>query len=280
MGRTGSRVSAGVCQRHAGLRLFADWETPTDGEINMQRDHRLLAEAAAGAPPSLRLYRWSRPWLTLGWRQTPEEATDPATLTALGIPWVRRPTGGRALLHLPDDLTYAFAAPRGLVSGVRAAYFRVMGSIWRALAGFVQLDPLRAPPVDLPSRGPLPRDAALPRLPCHAVATGHEITARGHKLVAGAQRWRRGAFLQHGSIPWTVDSSLTNSLAGLPANSPVGALGLSDLPPVGAGRTPPSLGEVASALTASFHRDFDRPGAAPAKSLPRHGGGEPSRPSR
>ena len=226
------------------LRLFADWAAPAEGRANMRRDQTLLEEAAAGAPPALRLYRWSRPTLTLGHGQSAGDATDPEALATFGVPWVRRPTGGRALLHLPDELTYAFAAPRGWASGVRAAYFRVMGSIWSALSRFVRLDP--------PPAGALPRDTASPRLPCHAVATGHEITARGHKLVAGAQRWRRGAFLQHGSIPWTVDRALTNALAGLPADSPVDAIGLSELAPLGPANAPPSVEEVAVALDASF----------------------------
>lgn len=233
------------------LRLFADWTAPADGRANMERDRTLLREAAAGAPPALRLYRWSHPTLTLGHGQTAGSTTDPEALARSGIPCVRRPTGGRALLHLPDELTYAFAAPRGWASGVRAAYFRVMGSIWGALSGFVRLDP--------PPAGVLPRDTAAPRLPCHAVATGHEITARGRKLVAGAQRWRRGAFLQHGSIPWTVDRALTNSLAGLPADSPVDAIGLRELPALDARDASPSLDEVAVALEASFRRDSTRP---------------------
>ncbi len=249
-------------QEDGGLRRFADWEAPADGEINMRRDRVLLDEAARGAPPTLRLYRWSRPTLTLGHGQTPESATDADALAALGIPWVRRPTGGRALLHLPDELTYAFAAPRGFASGVRRAYFEVMASIHAALAAFVRLDPLPA--------GPLPRDTAAPRLPCHAVATGHEITAGGRKLVAGAQRWRRGAFLQHGSIPWTVNRVLTNSLAGLPADFPVGAVGLSELTATRQQSTPPRVEDVATALEASFCRDFGKPRASLISPFPTH----------
>lgn len=241
-------MNPGEPEATSGLRLLADWEIPTEGEVNMLRDRELLEEAARGARPTLRLYRWSRATLTLGHGQTPESATDPAALAALGISWVRRPTGGRALLHLPDELTYAFAAPRGRARGVRAAYFRVMASIRVALAGFVRLD--------LPPAGPLPRDTEAPRLPCHAVATGHEITAQGRKVVAGAQRWRRGAFLQHGSIPWTVNRELTNRLAGLPADSPVEAIGLADLPLAGPGRTPPTVAQVVAALGVSFDRDW------------------------
>ena len=183
-GTAKKKVRANSSASGGELRLFADWTEPADGPANMWRDQTLLKEVAAGAAPALRLYRWSRPTLTLGHGQTAGDTTDPEALANFGIPWVRRPTGGRALLHLPDELTYAFAAPRGWAPGVRTAYFQVMGSIWKALARFVRLDP--------PPAGALPRDTAAPRLPCHAVATGHEITARGHKLVAGAQRWRRG----------------------------------------------------------------------------------------
>lgn len=214
----------------------------------MRRDRELLNAATAGAPPTLRLYRWSRVTLTLGHGQVLERAADPAALVRFGIPWVRRPTGGRALLHLPDELTYAFAAPRGLAAGVRAAYFRVMEAIAAALAGFVRLDAL---PTDAP-----PPDTAAPRLPCHAVATGHELSAAGRKLVSGAQRWRRGAFLQHGSIPWTVDRALTNALAGLPPESPIEAVGLGELPTLTPGEGSPPLEAVTDALEHSFRREF------------------------
>ena len=265
-------MNPGAPEEGTGLRLLADWETPMDGEANMRRDRELLERASMGAGPTLRLYRWSRPTLTLGHRQTPETATDPAALAALGIAWVRRPTGGRALLHLPDELTYAFAAPRGFAPGVRGAYFRVMGCIWTAVARFVRLDP--------PPAGPLPRDTQAPRLPCHAVATGHEITAQGKKLVAGAQRWRRGAFLQHGSIPWTVNRALTNSLAGLPPESPVEAIGLAELPLAGPEATPPAVGEVAAALGASFRRDLEAARQCSVPEIARHPTGDASRLSR
>lgn len=237
-----------VAAAKRGIRIFQEWGTPTDGTANMRRDLQMLEQATGGAPPTLRLYRWSEATLSLGHAQQPERAADQAALARLRIPWVRRPTGGRALLHLPDELTYAFTAPRGLATGVRGAYFLVMKAIREALAAFVRLDPI--------PEGSLPRDTAAPRLPCYAVATGHEITAGGRKLVAGAQRWRRGALLQHGSIPWTVDRTLTNIVVGLPPESPIGAVGLGELPPLGEGPTAPSCEAVAVALDDSFRREF------------------------
>lgn len=244
------------------LRAVFDRE-PADGRTNMQRDAAMLREAAAGAPPALRLYRWSEPTLTIGHSRRPELVCDPQALADRGIPWVRRPSGGRALLHLPDELTYAFAADRGHLPRpgpaagslggsrpprVRAAYALVMAALREGLAGFVRLDP--------PAPGER-RDEGCLRRPCQAVATGHELGAGGRKLVTGAQRWRRGAFLQHGSIPWTLDPALTNSLAGLPEDEPLPAVGLADLV-----RPAPAPEAVAEALLAAFRRVFEGGGNA------------------
>ncbi len=213
----------------------------------MQRDREMLELADAGAPPMLRLYRWSRPTLSLGRRQELAEAADPEALARLGIVWIRRPTGGRALLHRPDDLTYAFAAPRGTAAGVLGAYRLVMSAIREGLEPFVVLDP---------ERNAGGRDRAAARLPCLAVATGHELAVGGRKLVAGAQRWRRGAFLQHGSIPWTVDSAMTNRAVGLPADAPLTAVGLAEA----AARFPISPESVAASMVAAFGRRFAQMG--------------------
>lgn len=240
----------------AAFRAVFD-RTPADGRTNMRRDAAMLADAAAGAPPTLRLYRWTEPTLTVGHSRRPEPVCDPQALADRGIPRARRPSGGRALLHLPDELTYAFAAHRnhlpraGPAAGspagdrpprVRAAYALVMAALREGLAGFVRLDPRS--PVEPAGGGDL-------RRPCQAVATGHELGAGGRKLVTGAQRWRRGAFLQHGSIPWRIDRALTNALAGLPEDEPLPAVGLADLV-----RPAPAPEAVAEALIAAFRRVF------------------------
>lgn len=238
----------------AAFRAVFD-RAPADGRTNMRRDEAMLADAAAGAPPALRLYRWTEPTLTIGHSRRKERVCDPQALADRGIPCARRPSGGRALLHLPDELTYAFAAHRnhlplsegpsagaGRPPRVRAAYALVMAALREGLAGFVRLDP--PAPVEPAGGGDL-------RRPCQAVATGHELGAGGRKLVTGAQRWRRGAFLQHGSIPWKIDPALTNSLAGLPEDAPLPAVGLADLV-----RPAPAPEAVAEALIAAFRRVF------------------------
>ncbi len=81
----------------------------------MAADLACLDDVAAGGPPVLRLYRWSPPALSLG-RFQPEDDVDREACHALGVEVVRRPTGGRALLH-GGDLTYAVALCRPIGRG-------------------------------------------------------------------------------------------------------------------------------------------------------------------
>ena len=90
-----------------------------DGAWNMAVDEALLEAHRLGmAPPTLRLYRWSKPTLTLGYAQR-LDGFDTAALAAAGIDVVRRHTGGRAVLHA-GDFTYSMVAS-GLPEGVSAA---------------------------------------------------------------------------------------------------------------------------------------------------------------
>jgi len=83
----------------------------------MDRDEALSRQSAEESRPILRIYRWARPAVSLGRRQTAEDL--PRSLLEQGLPLVRRPTGGGAVLHRMDEFTYAFAASRaGLPSGL------------------------------------------------------------------------------------------------------------------------------------------------------------------
>src|SRR5829696_6514735 len=88
-------------------RLLID--QPADGAANMARDEALVSSHAAGAmPPTLRLYRWNPASLSLG-RFQRADAIDRAACARAGVAIVRRPSGGRALLH-DAELTYAIIA--------------------------------------------------------------------------------------------------------------------------------------------------------------------------
>ena len=85
------------------LRVFYDGAAT--GAVNMGRDASLLAGHKPGDDPILRLYRWEPAAVTIGYNQDGTDF-DEAGIRAAGYDLVRRPTGGRAILHA-DDLTYA-----------------------------------------------------------------------------------------------------------------------------------------------------------------------------
>src|SRR5947199_849284 len=96
-------------------RALADEGLP--GALNMAIDEALLDSVARGGPPAIRFYTWRPATLSLGVNQ-PVGEVDREACTRLGFDVVRRPTGGRAVLH-QHELTYSLAAPENdpLVSG-------------------------------------------------------------------------------------------------------------------------------------------------------------------
>ncbi len=160
-----------------------------EGCWQMAIDQSLLQASLArpvGAP-SLRLYRWSRPTLSLGHHQ---RSLPPhwLELAANGtIDLVRRPSGGRAVLH-GGDLTYALVWPSAPPQR-RRAYGLACGWLCRAFAELGQ--PLRFGR-KAPSRE---------RASCFATSTAADLVHRdGAKRIGSAQLWSRGTLLQHGSI--------------------------------------------------------------------------------
>lgn len=140
----------------------------------------------AGAP-ALRFYRWTRPTLSLGHHQHPLPAHWRELAAAGAIDLVRRPSGGRAVLH-GGDLTYALVWPAAAASR-RHAYG--LASAWLCCAFAAMGQPLhfgrRAPSRD--------------RTSCFATSTSADLVHRnGAKRIGSAQLWRRGSLLQHGSI--------------------------------------------------------------------------------
>ena len=181
----------------ATWRLIVD-EAPRSGAANMALDQAMAEAAAAGeAPPTLRLYRWQPPAVSLGRHQAIREIDQEAVL-ALGYDIVRRPTGGRAILHT-DELTYAVtaAADEPRVSGsLMDAYLRLSNAL---LAGLQRVG-LEANKAAGDVRAGPNVSAA-----CFEVPSAYEITAHGRKLIGSAQSRRAGYVLQHGSLPLVGD---------------------------------------------------------------------------
>ncbi len=177
---------------------------PGDPAWNMALDAALLEAVSAGAsPPTLRLYAWLPPAVSLGRHQPDPDTEALARLAALGAEWVRRPTGGRAVWHGPpvEELTYAIVAPlhgAGLEGSLAASCRRIHAGL---AAGLERLgaDVTLAPP----ARRRAPRPTS--RVACFATSAPSEVMVGGRKLIGSAQRRARRALLQHGSLPLAGD---------------------------------------------------------------------------
>lgn len=165
----------------------------------MAVDEAILEHSRRGASlPTLRLYAWAPPCLSLGYAQPYAEA-DLEQLKARGWELVRRPTGGRAILHT-DELTYSVTAPAEnpvTTGSVLESYHRIARALLRALQGL-------GLPVQIEGQtlSALP-GAANPV--CFEVPSSYEITVAGRKLVGSAQARRQEGVLQHGSLPLIGD---------------------------------------------------------------------------
>jgi lipoate-protein ligase A len=147
----------------------------------------------------LRLYGWSPFCLSLGYAQPASDA-DREALEAQGWDLVRRPTGGRAILH-GDEITYSVIGPE------RSPYMRggVLESYQHLSKGLVQaLIHLGLKPTVEPNSARLDEEQRTNPV-CFEVPSAYEITAEGKKLIGSAQARHYGAVLQHGTIPLTGD---------------------------------------------------------------------------
>lgn len=175
-------------------RLLID-DGPVDGVWNMALDRAIqVLRQAEESAPTLRLYRWKRPTVTLG-RFQAVESIDRGFCEANGIDVVRRFTGGRGVLH-DDEVTYSIVA--GLSDGVP----RGVAASYRMLCGGLAETYRR-----------LGVDAALTALPrgdrtsaaCYLHATAADLSLGARKLSGSAQVWLGSTVLQHGSFTISRD---------------------------------------------------------------------------
>jgi lipoate-protein ligase A len=190
-------------------RLLVD--DVADGAWNMAVDETLLRACEEGGLPTLRLYGWRPATLSLGSRQAAATSHDPDYLRREGIALVRRPTGGRAVLH-EHERTYAVVGRRGrwFPGGVLDTYRRIALALRQAFRSLGV--PAEVAGADL--REPRPGGDPL----CFASPSAHEIVVDGRKLVGSAQLRGREAFLQHGSILLGTDARRLGRATGVAAD--------------------------------------------------------------
>lgn len=154
----------------------------SDGATNMAADEVLFESAERGGA-SLRFYTWSEATLSLGYFQ-------PAAVATLGLPWVRRSTGGDAIVH-HHELTYCLALPND--KEWRSP------EPWTCRFHHLIRDVLAESGIEL--RAVLcGEEQRLGDVLCFLHQTAGDLLIRGSKVVGSAQRRRHGALLQHGSI--------------------------------------------------------------------------------
>jgi len=178
-----------------------DWRiifsNPLPGALNMAVDAAILAAVGRNeVPPTLRLYRWDPPCLSLGYSQ-PFSDLDQDQLLARGWDIVRRPTGGQAILHT-DELTYAVIGPKTdprLKGGLMQSYRRLS----KALSESLKILGLQ---VQVHS-GKDPESINHPV--CFENPSDFEITVEGKKIIGSAQARKKEGILQHGTLPLKGD---------------------------------------------------------------------------
>lgn len=190
---------------------------PLDGADNMALDEALLQRARDTGEGVVRVYSWSTPTLSLGRNQRAVGAYPAQRARELGVDVVRRPTGGRALLHR-REITYSVTAPAPEHESLTQSYRAINEVLLAALRG-LGVDAKVAIRHD---RLPPPGSA-----PCFELPANGELMLDGRKLVGSAQYRERGAFLQHGSILVHDDQPMVAQLAAIPLGAVAPAATLS-----------------------------------------------------
>ena len=157
------------------------------GAVNMARDEAMLHTAAERGIGSLRFYTWDEPTLSLGYFQ-------PAAERRPDIPsWVRRSTGGAAIVHDPShEITYSLALPPG-------QDWQPTDESWLCRMHYFIRDVLK--PMGVTAKAVVcGEEQKLGPILCFRHQTAGDLTCNGSKVAGSAQRKWKGALLQHGSI--------------------------------------------------------------------------------
>lgn len=183
--------------------------------FNMALDEALLDWHSEGKiPPVIRFYGWEPATLSIGYFQKVEKEIDLEAVKAHGLGFVRRPTGGRGVLH-EHELTYSVIVSEDhpeMPKTVTEAYRVISEGI---LKGFHQLglDAYFAVPKTDEERNALkdPRSAV-----CFDAPSWYELVVEGRKVAGSAQTRQKGVILQHGAILLDLDEDKLFSLFKYP----------------------------------------------------------------
>lgn len=194
-------------------RIEFDFDRP--GSHHMKRDEELALRYTGNV---LRLYTWAPPALSLGFQQD-IASIDAKAAAALGVDVVRRPTGGRAVLHW-NELTYSVVLKNDTGQGIYAVHNSIIGSLLGSLTALgVQQSELALTTGSADSGfREVYKPGTLTNAACFASTARHEVTWRGKKVIGSAQRRFGDVVLQHGSILLATDHLRLSELVALPSS--------------------------------------------------------------
>jgi lipoate-protein ligase A len=185
---------------------------------NMAMDQAIaVAHSEGKVPPTLRFYGWNPPALSIGYFQKAAVEVDLEAVKQQGIGFVRRPTGGRAVLH-DQELTYSIIVAEkypGMPSGVTEAY-RVLSE--GLLLGFQRLG-LDAQMIQLEKAGEKLSLNSEASAACFDAPSWYELVVEGRKVAGSAQMRYKGAVLQHGSVLLELDVAKLFGLLRFPSDA-------------------------------------------------------------
>lgn len=174
----------------------------SDGYTNMAVDESILAACLRDeAPPTVRFYGWSPATVSIGYFQKLEKEIDIPACRERGFGIVRRPTGGKMVLH-DEELTYSVIARQGqdlLPGDILGTYMTISQALLSGLRK-LGLDARMAPHKGRERSGPAIHSAA-----CFSAPSSYEVVVGDKKLIGSAQRRYRDGIIQHGSILINLD---------------------------------------------------------------------------
>lgn len=194
---------------------------PLAGSLNMAVDEHLFRALGGGPATVLRFYRWVRPTASLGRGQKAEQVVDREFCGRNGIDIVRRPTGGKLVLH-HREITYAVA------SNDAALFTDTLAGSYKLISSALVLG-LKKMGLDAGLAGQAPPSYARGTMPCFTLPARDEVEIGGLKIVGSAQKRAGGAFLQHGSIPVRHDPALLRSVSLYPEKADLRMTSLSEV---------------------------------------------------
>lgn len=195
------------------------------GSMNMAIDEAIMIAHREGlVPPTIRFYQWSPPAVSLGYFQDLQKEIDVDTCKNLGIDIVRRPTGGKAVLH-DKELTYSFIIKEShhLVNGsILETYKKISGGIIRGLSYLgikAELVPLREKLKSTSSGNETKSKISHSDIKsiCFSVPSQYEVQVKGKKIVGSAQVRKREIVLQHGSLLIELEKDKLFSVFNFPS---------------------------------------------------------------